>query len=276
MITQTFSLKVRTAGASDFAPSISCYIPEILSSAKREEPRKAVIVCPGGAYVMRSDREGEPIALAFAAAGMAAFVLNYSVVPATYPQALCEAAEAVALVRSHAEEWQIDPKGILVCGFSAGGHLAGSIGTLWDRPEITEALGGKSEDYRPDGMILSYPVISWGEYADGDSIQNLLGEAFSEERAERVSLEKWVTEKTPPAFLWHTASDEAVPVQNSLLYAMAMAKCGNRVELHIYPDGPHGLALSNEITANRTELSGFIHPECTGWINEAIRFAKTL
>lgn len=245
---------------------LTCYQLDQVSAAPMRK-RPAVIVCPGGGYQWRSDREGEPVALQFMAMGCHAFVMDYSVAPNRFPTALLELAEAVALIREHAVEWTVDPEKIVVCGFSAGGHLACSLGVFWNQRFVYENIGKKAEAVRPNGLILCYPVITSGEFAHEGSLENLVGENASQEDKAAFSLEKWVGPHMPGTFLWHTYSDGTVPVENSLLLAMAMKAHGVGLELHIYPHGKHGLSLANEETGGSQKDR--IEPECQSWIHLA-------
>lgn len=216
--------------------------------------RPAVIVCPGGAYAMCSDREAEPVAMQYLSMGYQVFVLYYSVAPEIYPAALMELALAVKLVREHAEEWMVDVNKIVVSGFSAGGHLACSLGVFWNREFLYKSLGVKPNEIRPNGLILGYPVITSGEYAHRGSFDNLLGDKAQDEKMLALfSLEKQVSRDTPKTFLWHTATDNAVPVENSLFFAAELSRQQVSFELHIYPDGYHGLSLANKEVAVNAE-----------------------
>ena len=251
-----------TAGAS-----LNAYLLDPVSVAPNRL-RPAVIICPGGGYEHLSDREGEPIAMQFLSMGCHAFVLNYSIAPEEFPYPQMELAASVSLVRSHAEEWLVDPEKIIVCGFSAGGHLACSLGAFWNQEFLYGPLELTPEEIRPDGMILAYPVISSGPYCHQGSFRNLLGADGANEAARRlVSLEHQVGSHTPPVFLWHTSTDDAVPVKNSYLLADALTEHGVSVEMHIYPAGCHGLSLANR------EVSGedgrCIVPQCQNWISLA-------
>lgn len=270
MNTEIITLNVRTEGASDYVARMHCYIPE--SNGRK---MRAVVVCPGGGYAMTSYCEGEPIALALAARGFAAFVLRYSVSPATYPQALCEAAMAVRTVRENAARWDILPDKILTCGFSAGGHLAANIGICWNSDVITDNLGGDSELYRVNGMILGYPVIEFSDRAHVGSFKNLLGEKFTPLEAVNHSLEKLVTEDSAPAFVWHTYDDPVVPVRNSLDLVSAMANKNISAELHIYPHGAHGLSLGTDYCAQSRD-NVMINEDVQGWIDLAAKWADRL
>ena len=242
-----------------------------------QTPRRAVIVCPGGGYRFLSDREAEPIALQFLAAGFATFILRYGVQEnAANYRPLKQVALAVRYVREHAGDYNVDPAYVFTCGFSAGGHLAASAGVLWDSPVLDGLLEGAPCDIaRPTGMILSYPVINTGKWTHAGSAHNLCGttEPTDEQRA-AFSLEKHVKPTTSPAFIWHTYDDGIVPVQNSLLLAEALTAAGVPFEMHIFPHGPHGLALANEQTAKGTPAQ--INPAADKWVALAIRWARDL
>lgn len=240
------------------------------------QSRPLVLICPGGAYAYTSAREAEAFALQFLAMGYHAAVLKYSCAPAVFPTALTELASAMILIRQHAGEWHVDPDKIIVLGCSAGGHLAASLGTLWHENFLAEALELKENDHRllrPDGLILCYPVITSGEFAHRGSFENLLGEREAE-LSEYLSLENRVSEKTPPVFIWHTYTDDAVPVENSLLFAGALRKAGVSTEFHMYHCGGHGLGLANRLT--RSADGGAMQEECTSWISLAHTWIDSL
>ena len=238
------------------------------------DKRPLIFICPGGAYAMTSDREAEAVALQFLAAGFHAAVLRYSVAPARYPTALLQVAAGFKYLREHAEEFHIDEDKIVIQGASAGGHLAASYGVFWKKKTfLAEMLHTTPELLKPNGMMLSYPVITSGPKAHRGSFENLLGDRY-EELVEEMSLEKQVDADTPPAFLWHTTEDDCVPVENSLLFYQALHDQGISVEMHIYPHGPHGLGLANELTAAG---DGFgIQPECATWVEHAKTWMKKL
>lgn len=179
------------------------------------EKRKAILVIPGGAYAFCSDREADPIAHAYLAAGFNTFVLRYSVYRTgnpVWPNPLIDASAAMKYIRDHAEEFHIDPDYIFVIGFSAGGHLAASLGTMWDNDEIESMLGFPKGYNRPTGMILAYAVLSGLEYAHRGSIDNILGDRKEDEEARKsLSLEYRVSEKTCPAFLCQRAPTPLSP-----------------------------------------------------------------
>jgi acetyl esterase/lipase len=224
-----------------------------------------------------ADREGEPIALAFLPHGYNAFVLHYSVSGnsnKTFPAQLIQASMAMKHIKDHAEEYNIDPDKVFVTGFSAGGHLAASLGVLWNKKEIYDVLSMPYGYNKPAGMMLIYPVISTTpSYGHMGSFMNLLGcENPASEALDAVSIEKNITREACPAYVVHTSNDEIVNVKNSLSLANAYADAGMKFELHIYPDGPHGMALSNRITecGNARWVD-----ECFGkWVENAVKWAE--
>ncbi len=228
--------------------------------------RPCILIMPGGGYThLAKQKEGEGLALNLCAMGYHAAVLEYSVAPAAYPTQLLEAATAMSIIRSHAAEWHIDPNKILVCGSSAGGHLAASFGCFWHEDFIADAVGiADKELLRPNGMILCYPVISSGEKAHRGSFVNLCGDRY-EELVDKLSLENQVSEYTPKAFIWHTFADMSVPVENSLLFASALREKEIPFELHIYPVGKHGIGRADWSTQGADGLG--VEPQCQSWIN---------
>ncbi len=233
-----------------------------------------MVVCPGGGYGFVSDRESEPVALRYLEAGFTVLVLTYSVAPVgRYPMQLLEVSAAVALARRNADRWNVDTEKIAVTGFSAGGHLAAHIGTDWNQPMIAEKLGIEAGENKPNALVLCYPVITSGEFAHQGSMTNLNGGQGLD--PDMFSLEKRVTKDTPPTFIWHTADDGSVPVENALLMSSALRKAGVPFELHIYRSGSHGLSLCNEKTSN-LQQEHMRRPRIAEWIDLAVGFLKEL
>ncbi len=254
MIIKKYNLREKELNG--FMPTLTTYITEdsfAYTGVNRVRP--AVIVLAGGAYSDRCPREAEPVALMFSNAGFHAFVVDYSIAPTRYPAALYEVCEAIKLIRKNADKWYVNPNAIAVCGFSAGGHLAASVGTLWN---TEPAVKCENEQNKPNALILCYPVIMYGEKAHKGSFYNLLGEGLSDEEYMRLSLEKKVSPDTPPAFLWHTFSDGAVPVENSLEFARALRQYNIPFEMHIYPDGPHGMSLATAYTSYPSSINSHV------------------
>ena len=240
------------------------------------EVRRAILIMPGGAYARISSREGEPIAKYYLSKGFNCFVLRYSVGERAVDRApLIEAALAIKHIRENADKYRVDPDKIFVCGFSAGGHLAASSGILWNDPTVRKALGDSPDGInKPTGMILSYPVITSGELAHKGSIYNLCGtDKPTEEQMNRYSLERYVDSTTPPAFIWHTFTDDVVPVENSLMLAEKMSACKVPFELHVFPDGEHGLALANETSCPSGLAPTVAHAAI--WTELSVRWINT-
>lgn len=204
----------------------------------------AVLICPGGGYGCRAKHEGVAIAEACNRMGLHAFVVHYSVAPRRHPQPLRDAARAMRVIRQRAAEWQVDPTHIAVLGFSAGGHLAGSLGVHYDKPWIEDPTPFGRVSARPDAMILCYAVLTAGQFIHAGSFQNLLGPDPDPALVTAMGLETQVNAATPPTFLWHTSDDPGVPVENSLLFAQALRRYNVPFELHAYDGGPHGLGLA--------------------------------
>ena len=189
------------------------------------------------------------VAMQFLAAGCNAFVLRYSVAPSVFPTALLEAAEAVQRIRAHADDWHCDPSKIAVIGFSAGGHLAANLATTAG-DDTMRAHGYDPDAVRPNALMLGYPVITSGPLAHRGSFDCLLGDNSDNQVAlDAVSIERHIDAKTPPVFVWHTITDDCVPVENTLMLVDACKKAGVPVEAHLFPQGGHGLALGTAETA---------------------------
>lgn len=248
--------------------TLTTYVRSTSDAIEPGRTRPGILICPGGGYNSVSDRENEPIALAFLAKGYNAFVLRYSTADlndAKYPTQLLESSAAVAYIRRNSEKYHIKSDSIAICGFSAGGHMAAMLGTLWNESVVTEKLGIEFGENKPNGMILSYPVITSGEFAHRGSFDKLIAQPQSDELLYKLSLENSVGEHTPPAFIWHTLTDGAVPVENSFLFANAMKRADVPFELHIYPDGPHGLSLGTRETIS--SAADRFNPHVSSWID---------
>ncbi len=252
-------------------PVLTIYLPDnLVEMGRQNQKRPCLLICPGGAYAYCSQREAEPIGLHFLPAGYNVFILNYSVAPNRFPTQLREAAAAMELIHSHAGDWHCDVNRIAIMGFSAGGHLAAHYANCYDWPEVREIFP-KSKPVQ--ASILCYPVISAdSSVSHMGSFENLLGHSpLTPVEAKRFSCNLQVTDHSPPAFLWHSATDEAVPVMNSLLYAQALANCKVPFTLHIYSAGSHGLATADE------ETNEYIEPavrQAADWIDSAKKWLR--
>ncbi|MDB5084781.1 MAG: esterase/lipase-like protein [Bacilli bacterium] len=219
-------------------PSITPYILETA------EPTACVIVCPGGGYTHRAAHEGEPIARWLNRNGMSAVVLNYRVAPYKHPSPLLDAQRAIRFVRAHADEWRIDLHRVGILGFSAGGHLAATVGTHYDSGREQAADPIERHSCRPDLLVLCYAVISLLDSPHTGSRKNLTGDEAEDQLLHLLSNERHVTDDTPPTFLWHTADDASVPVENCFLFARALNTHKVPFELHVFESGRHGLGLA--------------------------------
>lgn len=229
--------------------------------------RPAVLILPGGGYEHISQRESEPVALRFAARGWVPFVLEYSVAPARFPVQLREAALAMRYIRENAGAFEVDPGAVAAVGFSAGGHLCGTLGTMFDRPEVADIA--PAPVLRPDALGLCYPVaVSWGA-THAASFANLTGGDGA--LAERLSLDKLVRGDMPPVYLWTTRDDGSVPCRNTLVLAQALDQAGVDFALRVYRHGKHGLATADALAFSTGDMPSF-SPEIARWPEEMMAF----
>ncbi|MBO5939248.1 MAG: alpha/beta hydrolase [Clostridia bacterium] len=239
--------------------------------------RKALLIIPGGGYgKICSEREGEPIAHAFMPYGYNAFVLHYTVGrKKPFPAQLIEATLAIKHIKDNAENYGIDPEQLFVVGFSAGGHLAASTGVLWKNDEVLKAVAMPYGETKPRGVMLIYPVISPKFQNHIKSFRNLwCTDTPTEEQLSAAAIEQHVDADSAPAFIMHTANDQVVDVRNALTVADAYAQAQIPFELHIYPDGPHGMALGNRITECGTPK--YNQSAIAEWVRLAANWADTL
>lgn len=284
------------------------FLNEHVQKDKRKRP--LVIVCPGGAYNHLSVREGEPVALTFCNNGYHTVVLNYTVgTNAAMPKPLYDLASTIKIIRENSNEWNVDKNNIYICGFSAGGHLAASLGVFWNNPDMMKEL--VIDDYeviKPNGLILSYPVVDLKstinksktdfkqgeekdftllhpmlqyddifEYSDDEVFLNyellmntyICGQYPTEELLKKYSLQNHVGKDTPATFIWHGGEDKSIFPRNSILFANALDMHEVNYELHIFGKGGHGISLANEQTASKDTE---IVEECKPWINLALKW----
>jgi len=245
-------------------PTLTVFLP-----APAKATGAAMVICPGGGYGALADHEGSQYARWFNEQGIAGFVLRYRLGSGGYrhPVMLQDATRALRTVRARAEEWQLDPKRVGIIGSSAGGHLASTVMTHWDagNPKAEDSIERQSS--RPDLAILCYAVISMGqEFTHRGSRANLLGANPPPELITELSAELQVNSNTPPCFIWSTADDKTVPVENSLTLAGSLRRAGVPFDLHVYAHGPHGIGLGNK----NFDKTGF-HPwtaECERWLKQ--------
>jgi len=246
-------------------PTIAVYLP-----SKSNATGKAMLIFPGGGYGMLAyDWEGTDIAKFLNGKGIAGIVVKYRL-PSSKSQIdkhnvpLIDAQRAIRLVRSKSEDFHIDPDKIGIIGFSAGGHLASTLGTHFEEKVYTPIDEVDLESARPDFMALGYPVISFGKMTHGGSKKNLIGENPDSESVIHFSNEKQIRENTPPTFLFHATDDNAVPVENSLLFYQALKDKGISATVHIYPKGGHGFSLARK------------DPHLMGWTERMFEWMESL
>lgn len=252
-------------------------------------PKPAVIVCPGGGYMMTADNEADPVARAFQKSCYHAFVLRYSNLQtgeSAYPQPLFDIARAMEVIHENAEKWMIDTQKIVVCGFSAGGHLASSLGTSWKSSLLKEKFGKSPEIFRPAALILSYPLVDytrsisdWIETGPGGkeiNLSHLCNKGIfgkkepSEEEMRNLSPINHIDEDVPPCFIWHTTEDPLVEVEGSLEFAKRLKEHAIPFEIHLFEKGPHALSLCTKETTAEENLG----LPCSQWFGLALRWLE--
>ncbi len=238
----------RPDGATDGNLIVYMHTPNDRESPDRKRP--AMLVVGGGGYEYVSPREKEPIAMLFYANGYNAFVLEYSC-PCKYPTDLVEACMAMAYIRENAAKYQVDAEHVAAIGFSAGGHLCGSLSFLYKEEAVKAALGEKYKLCKPDATVFCYPVITGGETGHQSSIDVL--SAGDEAIVQQVTLNAHVTADAPPAFIWTTVNDDCVDSRSSLLLACAYKEVGVPFELHMFENGVHGLSVCTVETGKTNE-----------------------
>jgi acetyl esterase/lipase len=235
-------------------PTVTPYLADAAAAVA-----PAIVIFPGGGYGALAPHEGKGYADWLVTNGISCFVVKYRLGSSGYrhPSMLQDAARAVRLARSRADEWKIDPKRVGVIGSSAGGHLASTLITHFDSGNTDASDPVERQSSRPDLAILCYPVITMGTNTHSGSKRNLLGENPTPDLVVNLSNELRVTKDTPPCFIWHTWEDKAVKLENSLMFASALQRVGVPFDLHVYQKGAHGLGLGNN------------HPwasDCLNWL----------
>ena len=249
--------------SDDKKVTLTAYIQEPSREMASYQKKPAVLVLPGGAYLFTSDRESEPVALAYAAKGFQTFVLRYSTGKrAKGLKPLAEASAAIGLIRKNADKWHVIEDQIVTCGFSAGGHLSAWVG-----------LCGEN---KPNGMILCYPAVElytpkvMADPTGSRLLGALLGEGYSAEDAEALNLAKYVGPDSIPMFCWGTVEDVPIKAAAVLRFALAYAEANRPFELHMHQWGEHGLALANYITANGRE--SMVDEDIEGWVDKTVKW----
>lgn len=292
-------IKKRYVEENESGAYFTAYLVEDSKELHTGRKRPVVVIAPGGGYLFTSDREAEPIAMKFLSLGYHAVILRYTTADieakriGVGKQALQELAHTIRYLRQKTDLWNIDKDKIAVCGFSAGAHLAASLGVHWQDKSLIESIHSshaENEEIKPNALILGYPLLDFNvmlekakSEADNEELkqnflfiktanQALTGvEELTDEVIKEFSPIHWVSKQTPPTFLWHTAKDNLVFSENSLKFAIELAKNKVPYELHVFQDGGHGLSLANEVTANSKDQ---INKECEIWFELAVNWLK--
>lgn len=247
--------------AAEDVPTLTVHAP-----SNRRGPAPGIVVLPGGGYGNLADHEGAGYAAWLTELGFTAVVVRYRLGSNGYrhPAMLMDAARAVRLVRHRADALGVDPRRVGIIGSSAGGHLAATLLTHADTGVAGASDPVERESARPDLGILCYPVITMGPDTHEGSRRNLLGETPSPEQIVELSNERHVSPATPPCFVWHTAEDTTVKVENAIAFAAALRTAGVPFELHVYEKGRHGIGLGESIPGHRHRWTA----DCAAWLRE--------
>ncbi len=248
------------------------YVRKMAHAEITGRKRPGMIVVPGGGYAMRSDREAEPVALAYLNKGYSSFVLEYTCKTA-YPTPLIEACMAVIYLRENAERYDLDAEHLAAIGFSAGGHLTGMLATMYNDEAVINALGERAKLARLNAVVLSYAVLcaTEGVWHKG-SIETISGSGAVP--YDTVSIDKRVTADSVPAFFWHTIEDGVVPVENSVITAMAYKKAGVPFALHLFERGPHGVSVINIEVNNQLPSDIALEKTLSVWVDMSLAWLE--
>jgi acetyl esterase/lipase len=292
-------MKTEKAALWEDNPKITytSYLMDNSSDIKEGRKHPAVIVCGGGAYMGISEREKEPVALCFLAKGYQAFVLDYTTKEngePFYPTPVYDLAKMILIVREYADEWNISPDKICAIGFSAGGHLVSCLSTQWQESYLQKKLNVTPEKMKPNAVILSYPIVDYlcqRECLEKDNDKNKqsgsvpvpkseinhmfeeisIGDNPTEDMLRNASPYYHITKNTSPTFIWQTATDELVYMEQNLMYAKRLKEFNVPVELHIFQDSVHGMSLATKASGGGEK---FIDQDVSGWFDLSIRFLE--
>ncbi len=249
------------------------YCPDNFDEWSMGRKRKTILILPGGGYKFISQREAEPIALQYLKEDFNVFILAYTVKqkPVLHPlNPVDEVFASILYIKRNAEKYNVDIDHISILGFSAGGHLAASAGLFYQDETYSKLLNCDIDELKFKGLLLAYPVISLTNYTHLATCN--IRTNGNKELIDKFSIEKHITKKFPPTFIWSTFEDDNVSPLNSVMLIEQLIKNNVRVEFHLYPEGHHGLSLANEITCSKNNPDKYesVHT----WIENSIRFIK--
>ena len=258
---------MKTVSFAALDATVMGYLWDDYDTLAAHKTRPVLVICPGGGYHWCSPREKDAPAMEFLSMGYQVFIIEYTCYPKDMSdyRPLRELGAAVRLIRERHEEWHIDPGKIAVMGFSAGGHLAASLGALWNDDEA--AL---PDETRPDALVLCYPVVSTREFAHEGSAENV--SAGDEAYRDKLNLLKRVTPDFPPTFMWHGGGDDCVPPENSLLLAVELKRNGVPFEYHLFGSGAHGISTCTQEVETPDEVCRAWVPLCRTWLNRQFQY----
>ncbi|MDF2613359.1 MAG: alpha/beta hydrolase [Clostridia bacterium] len=271
--------------------ALTAYIQDASMDQRFRVIRPAVVICPGGAYIGITEKEAEPVALRFIAAGYHVFVLKYSIGTqiGRFPAPFIDAAKSVMLIRENAKRWGVDPNKISLCGFSTGGHVAAILSATWQEEYLSKAIGADNYLFKPNALILGYPLLDMYEFKvrsleNSLGMQPLLETMFSciygtlnpdDELLKEWDCKSRVTSDMPPTFLWTTSQDTVVDVVQSLDFVKSLAINKIPHEFHVFEKGAHGLSLGDE-TVGYTEADIRNNVNVHKWVDLALGWLKNL
>ncbi len=233
---------------------------------------KTIVIVPGGSYSFTANREADPVAIEYQRQGFITVVLRYTV-KTEYPVPMKELALTMDYIRKNALKYYIDKSKISIIGFSAGGHLVASYGYLCQKPEFLNEFGLDS-DIKPNCLILSYPVITMGDFTHLESKLNITGN--KEEKIKLLSVENNIDASYPPTFIWTTMEDTCVPYQNSSLLVNSLKKNNITYEYFLYPHLDHGLSVISPLIHSNEELNDKDYIAVSKWFDKSIEFIKKI
>jgi len=269
--------------------TLTAYLQDAPFDNQISSNRPAIIICPGGAYLGYTEKEAEPVALKFVSEGYQAFVLKYSIGDiARFPAPFIDAARAIMMVRRNGKRWGIDTDKICLCGFSTGGHVAAIFSATWQDDYLGKALNAENELFKPNALLLGYPLLDMHQFVANNQdksqemktlLEMMLSSIYGTATPMKSTMEEWdvknkITTMYPPTFLWTTAEDSFVGVNDSMNLIKELSACKIPYEFHIFEKGSHGLSLGNQ-TIGYSEDDVKRHGNTHRWVELAINWLGT-